>query len=434
MRSFRQIESGRVMHRVLFALTLSMMLLAGCRKEDNRAPQITVNSPFEQSGYVLPEAMSIDFSVKDNERLMVVTVQLKDPSFNPAGFSMTFSPNSRLFELDTTVMLNLPQLETGTYFLHISASDGANTTSEYIGIHITGIPNQLQQLLLVTSDGGNTSVNDVTSGQSLIGTVSGTFQAAAVDSWSGKLLCATSAPHQVAGFSLDPFQQLWSNNSSAAPPYPAFGTSKWHHDRKELVTVYQASGVAIIGTNGLEANISINYSPNHAVLAADCDEDYIVSLQQLPGGADRLIVVSFRNSGALAYTIGLISELVDVEYLEPGKFLIATNSMGVGNLRILNVQTQYLASPFGVHEILSMHEAGDMKLIRCNGGVYLCNEIGVPNIVAYVTPDAVAWDEISGRIYMAVFGQIREYTTNGTLLNAEPITGSPKAILPRYLR
>ncbi len=142
------------MRSTLLCLILNLVLMScinSCKKdEDTEPPRISISSPYENAIYNVFDVVSVQASISDNRQLELVNVGLLDAQMNVAYISVPATIASPSTSINVSYYLDDIHLESGIYYIKVSASDGENSINAYKKIQINAVPKVLKKVFLVT--------------------------------------------------------------------------------------------------------------------------------------------------------------------------------------------------------------------------------------------------------------------------------------------
>lgn len=211
--------------KVISIISLAVFIfLNSCKKDkDTTAPVITITSPNDNSSYNVCDKIVVSGTASDENSLKSVSIKLVDANSSVAqnSISVDVSSNSVAFQKD--YYLYDIHLETGIYYILVTASDGESDTRVYRKIQITEVPDRRRGVYVITTPSSvQTEFNYVDSvfNSSIKFSYSGAYVSSAVSSYHQKFFIATSSTSSGALRVIDAISgnQLWSEsqpNSSA---------------------------------------------------------------------------------------------------------------------------------------------------------------------------------------------------------------------------
>lgn len=128
-----------------------LISLQSCKDDkDEMSPRVTIESPYEHQNFSAVDTITIFANITDNEQIKSVEVSLVDTEYNSLGVSRTYQVSGSSVSFLTDFILDEPFLNSGLYYLAVRANDGENIGSGYVQIHLTAIPREIENYLVVT--------------------------------------------------------------------------------------------------------------------------------------------------------------------------------------------------------------------------------------------------------------------------------------------
>ncbi|OFY83908.1 MAG: hypothetical protein A3F72_07885 [Bacteroidetes bacterium RIFCSPLOWO2_12_FULL_35_15] len=124
-----------------------------CKKkeDDNFGPAVTISSPAENQSYNVFDVIQVNASVRDETQITSLSVSLEDANYNVAIPALSIPVSSPSMTINTQYALDNIHLESGFYYLLITASDGKNDSHTYQKIYLTAIPKVRKNIYVVTA-------------------------------------------------------------------------------------------------------------------------------------------------------------------------------------------------------------------------------------------------------------------------------------------
>lgn len=129
-----------------------------CKKEDEVYPVIILENPASQITISPTDTVLVEASITDNNTIEKVTVQLLTINFAPVSSALILQPNSSEYHLSVNYILQNPQLNSGTYLIAVTASDGKNTAYAYREVYLLALP-QFRKAVFVLSKNNTGIIN-----------------------------------------------------------------------------------------------------------------------------------------------------------------------------------------------------------------------------------------------------------------------------------
>ena len=140
---------------LLFVLAWSAVVI-GCQPDaDEIPPVVIVDTPVENQSVQVPETLKVRAAISDEKALCQVAVTLLDANQIPVAAPISQSVEGSRFNLEVDYPITDLYLESGTYYLRISAFDGTNQGKALVALALGGVPKMLQEVVVVTQTGTN---------------------------------------------------------------------------------------------------------------------------------------------------------------------------------------------------------------------------------------------------------------------------------------
>lgn len=135
-------------------LILFIFFSTSCKKpnkqqEDTQPPQVTIYSPLASAHYTMFDTIHVSAYITDETKLTSVSVTLTDMNHAVVQGSVTDNPAGKSYTLSLPYVLSEYHINSGTYILQISASDGSNLYSAYQTITVTESPTYISGFCVV---------------------------------------------------------------------------------------------------------------------------------------------------------------------------------------------------------------------------------------------------------------------------------------------
>ncbi|MBN3034293.1 MAG: hypothetical protein JW861_01805 [Bacteroidales bacterium] len=199
-----------------------LVLLAACLKEDRQVdPVIRILSPSADQAFSLPDTVRVSLSVVHESGISHLRTDLTDESMNPLGLFCAVQPGQSSYEGYCTLPVNDASLESGYYYVAVTALGGGSSTKAYRRIWLNGIPQTFRKLVVLTAEtSGNVGVQawSPDSSQVTLGQITGDPVCSEVDSRHSILYLAGKNSMNLAAFSLPDLTMLWTLPNMINPP------------------------------------------------------------------------------------------------------------------------------------------------------------------------------------------------------------------------
>ena len=144
----------RIVKKIIFLFCLiHITFFFSCKKktDDNFGPEVTITSPAENQSYNVLDVIQVKASVTDETQITSLSICLVDINHSVVIPALAIPVSSPAMNINTQYALDNIHLETGLYYLLITASDGKNDSHTYQKIYLTAIPKVRKSIYFVTA-------------------------------------------------------------------------------------------------------------------------------------------------------------------------------------------------------------------------------------------------------------------------------------------
>ncbi len=284
-------------------------------------------------------------SASDENSLKSVSIKLVDANSATAqnSISVDVSSNSVTFQKD--YYLYDIHIETGIYYIVVTASDGVSDTRVYRKIQITEVPDRRRGVYVITTPSSvQTEVNYVDSvfNSSLRYSYSGAYVSSAVSSYHQKFFVATSSTSSGALRVIDiaSGNQLWSESQ---PNSSANYFMNLMSDEQYLYCSYYDEYIQKYNYNSYREKAYASASSNYPELVVKY-YDYFVSEQKSKSSNPTNISV-FYNTGALKQQKDVGMDVVSILEKDASNLFVLGNNGTQGELKIYDFTNNFFWAP-----------------------------------------------------------------------------------------
>lgn len=136
--------------KYLTILVVSTLMIFSCKKKDETPPMVDFILPSEGAIYNVYDTVHTRFTASDETGLHHVFAQILDENFIPIAASETVNISSSTSQGSAELVIEDKLLETGSYYVLASASDGKNETREFREIRIIALPKKRRAIFAST--------------------------------------------------------------------------------------------------------------------------------------------------------------------------------------------------------------------------------------------------------------------------------------------
>lgn len=211
----------------MLLFSIFLIIISGCKKadEDQNSPAIQCHFPLPNQQFTVGDTVWVSATVNDDENIESIKVSLYDSNKNCEMIqSVVFRENGKEKQISCELVLDNADMENGTYYLGITASDGVNDKSYYVPLSVNGLPRSLWGIIYVcTSTSNLVEVRkiDTLMQDSLLVSFSGDYSSSELSSKYRKLFVAGAQTGNLQAIDLPNKTISWSvtNQSNNGSPW-----------------------------------------------------------------------------------------------------------------------------------------------------------------------------------------------------------------------
>lgn len=150
----------KMLIRYMFFL-FGLLALWSCAGEDNfnPSPQIRVLKPAGELSVNIPDSVHLSAEISDSDTVSRVTLNLLDSAKKPVSSPVVIKPERVFYVLDFHFPVTDTLLESGKYFIRITAFDGEKEFARTISVNLQAVPKQVRGFVLISLNGQEFSVD-----------------------------------------------------------------------------------------------------------------------------------------------------------------------------------------------------------------------------------------------------------------------------------
>lgn len=392
---------------VLYAILC--VIVFSCKKEkDDTGPRIVFNSPVENQSYNVFDYVIVNATVTDDKTIASVNINLLDYQHNAVHSTMAVNVSSSpSFTFNVAYYLDNIHLETGAYFLQITASDGKNDSRKVQPIFITEAPKVLKSTFVVTKPNSTTTVINKldTVANNLIPyrTFSGDYLSSAANSYYQYYYNCGSVNGAFAGVDLTyDLVKFTINPVVTGQPYFTgfYPVQKTNYValKTGYIRGYDYNGNIVYGANAVSGNYAKQMISN---------TNYLISEQNdLTTGAG--ILVTYYPTGAIQQQVALNQNVIAMYEKDYANVFVFGNSVGQGLFQLFDRENNYLwnpyPSPLATGTILSVAQiSSTVYLIAHSNGTIYKYQYQTTSVTPYLagyTALQLKYDDVNNHVYI----------------------------------
>lgn len=331
-------------------MILLLFFALGCRKSsDTRPPEIEILTPTHMAGFNVFDFVSVMADVRDDNRLVAVTIDLQNQNFSSMIPIISVDPGSKEVRVSESFFLEDIHLESGLYYVKVWAYDGVNEKSAFREIYITGAPLELNNMFLVSAPSPGVQVwSTVGSGTiSPFHTFPSEYGGAAVNSYHQYLLTMGAESDALVAYHPSIIDTLWFKPNPGNLPLPYYVDIVEGTDGLTYVTTTTGKVLSYgqSGTIGTEINSPSDYNPDNIFL---WNEKIIVEQKHVSSSANQMGIY-YPNSGVLDQSISFGNDIVSWEVRNDDElFVLSNDPSDQAHLHIYGYAGNYFWQPHGM--------------------------------------------------------------------------------------
>lgn len=402
-------------------LIISIFLITCKKKDDNTLPQVTLTAPIENLSIMSVDTVEVVGVVTDDKKITGISITIVNESMVPITGTTGFNPNSKESSINFELVLNKPDLESGTYYLLVSASDEEGTQKDYTRLNITGIDKELQEIFIAVNSSGNTGV-------CRLGT--DTIIQEFVFNEGFNDLCTNPHSQQIqvlgdngtlSSYNYTDYTEVWQETNLNNYQTPYFGKLRSFDN---LIFASYTNG-SIFGFNASgDVSSPLNISDNTYKPSIFYDHTNYVIIKEIPQGiAPKRVELIYKGSGLSMQYHSVTYDIVDFTSFDNDRIIIWGNEAGEMKVCTLNIGLQHvdeISDGFPAEEVISAVQTEDhIHLFKTASGIYRYNTstYTVSDFLTGISGTVMKFEELSNRIYIIDNNKVKVYSyTTGDLI------------------
>lgn len=320
---------------ILFALQL---FLYGCGKDkDAVKPEITISSPSENQIFTALDTIQITSTIEDETTLEQVDITICDNNKVPVLATVTVVPQDKKITVQIPYALNDVNLESGSYYLWIRASDGNNIAGKYRGIHISAVPRELKYVYIMSLFNSTTvRLHRKVTGGNLenISDINGDLSSTISSSRFQIVATCGSTFGDLNVYDVSSGSLQWSEPVISDPPFPYFINSGMYDEI--LYCSYYSGNIKGFNNNGTQVfSANTMYGSFPSVLFAN--NNFLFADHGFYSGTEHAFGMYYLSSGA--YRQHIITDYIatNIFQMDDDNIFIFGNQNGQGIIRLYSI-------------------------------------------------------------------------------------------------
>ncbi|MCW3104401.1 MAG: hypothetical protein JWO09_2841 [Bacteroidetes bacterium] len=388
---------------------LMLAALFSCKKEtDEAGPEVSFHTPFDNQSFMVYDNVPVSASISDESKITSVSVTLVDVNHIPVHTSVSTSVTSPSMTLSLSYPLDNIHLESGSYALLITASDGKNDSHTYQPILITAVPKALKKVFVATSTSAFQtslySIDSTFSSMSLYNSYSGDFIGTSASSYYQQVYLCGNYTGNFSGISLAT-NAIKFTVAPAVSASPYF-TGYYSEDKKNYVARYDETVKGYNYTGNIVYNATAN--AGYFVRKMTMNNGYLVAEEKSKTSAGKLIV-SFYSTGTPEQQVAISQDVVAFCEKDDHSVFVFGNDAGQAVIQLYDRMNNTVWNPYPyalpAGSILSALkiDADTYLFGHSNGTIYKYQYLSgsITTYLSGYTALQLKYDELNNDVYIA---------------------------------
>ncbi|MBU0489802.1 MAG: hypothetical protein KKA07_15130 [Bacteroidetes bacterium] len=415
---------------VLFLVLVSAFFASCKKKGDEDPPVISISRPEVHSEYTVFDTMSVLAAISDASGIEDITVRLLDIDMKPVLPVMTFSGNNKLmYNLQSVIIISDIQIETGTYYLSVTASDGENLETDNVAIVIYEVPRKINGYMLAVSNSTyQTEILQVNKNFTLDtkGSYNFDFSGFAVDNVNQRAVLCGQTKGGLIAIDLIGSQVEWEIPFIDNPPYPYF-TAMQEVNGMFYAGKYASSitGYNSEGENRWYAQTNPGFYP--AVIAG-CG-DFVVIAENPVSAGDYRISTYYMSTGSMKQYTDMAYKPVAICQIDATHALISANSGVNAKLYLYSLEDNAMqdVKSFSSETILTTCRVSSRYfIVSTTSGTYQFDMASYSLIPKSTdSPTVMDYDDLNEQVIMGKGSSFKIYNREPWSLFYSAVTADP---------
>ena len=425
--------------RIAASFLFLLLVFSACREKDSVAPDVAILQPQEGAVFSVFDTVFITITAVDETDLASVSARLVNANFIAIGASVNVNINVSTNGGRAELVIDDKLIDTGDYYVLITATDGTNEQREFREIRISGLPKERRAVYFSsTNSGGSDIISRVDSlfeNSTLWLQADQDIRKICVNSLNDRLTLIGYLSTGIRNYNIDFPSLSWSDDV-----FQAAQTERYldlvcsENDVFAAIYDREVRGYSLSG--GLIMNHSTgNYRPETIFSTGN----YLVVEMKLVGDDDHFIFVYQRQTRVLLRQLDVPMDVVSICQLQNDEILLFGNDGGDAKVLHYDIGDNAYWQPRQLPEgrlLGAVSMEGQRFAIAHQIGLYAYTYS--PNylnlIRGGVTHQQLCFDVDKGTILGASENILEEVSLNGQLLNTVVHSDSITSIAIHYTR
>lgn len=395
--------------RCLSAIAMYCVLIlfsTGCKKEaeDGSSPEIIFNRPHTGDQFFFQDAIPVKANVTDDKNLESIRIQITNAQNQVFLQSILYKNEGTSKSIETAIFVDDIYLESGTYFVKITANDGINESVAFQEIQIYGQPRTLEKVYVVRQlNTTNMTLDTVNqNGYQIVMSMFLKYAGGALDSRNKVMMILNKYDNSIFLFDAFDFGALVSFNTFISDEN-YFQSSTYDEKTFEFFAGTSDGLLYKMDENGSVVNAIQNVT-NDNIIYVQVTENYIYTLTESFIG-ERNMNVYYRHGGTLYHSTTVNFEVTGIVKLQDENHILIAGNESTSTFKIYNNETNALNSVFNFYDLENVYSIwpgseGEFYAYHQDGLVCYHNNLENFTTGLNITPIKLKFEPLTQRVYV----------------------------------
>ena len=382
-----------------------LLLISACdTKVDFGYPEINVMQPLPERIYQNGDTIKFRAEFSDNNQLANIELLLVNQDNKPMLPVVSLIPDQNPYILEGDYILSDPMLPDGSYYIRFHASNGKNTTNQFVAVQIYGLEREMLYPIVVTHQGSDTweayklAKNDE---WLKFYTHNGDYAGCAINSTESQFYISGNSISNLSSVKLPEGALQWNVKPVYYQSHNWFGGLEFCYPN--LYVSCAEGNIRGYNKSGNEIYKSETF-PNAEPSLLVATKNFLVGAFADAFSSDRFLVAFHYPGGKMFSNKFFHGEIIGLLYTSSEKILVFSNSDGEGSISQYNATDNSLSvlHPFysGVF-IDAAKMDSDNYIISSSSGIYLycISNNSLTPLVPEIKNAKIACDNTSQQFY-----------------------------------
>lgn len=423
----------------LFLFLYAALSFFSCKKDtDESNPTITIITPVENQSFNVNDVVWVKASVSDDTKITAASISLLDDQQRVSHRSLSVPVSSPSTTINAAYTLDNIHLESGFYYILITATDGKNDSRMYRRIYIAAVPKVIEKVFVVShTSSSQTNLSYIDSSFSSVipyHTCYGDYTGSSISSYYQQVYACGNFTGSFTGIRLKDNSIRFSISPlvSSSPYFTGFyGDEQDNYVARYdgFIQGYDYFGNIIYGT--MAGN---GYYAMHIYF----NSKYMITEEKNKSSSEKKLVTYYPNGNA-QQSVLINQDIVTFCEKDEDEVFLFGNDSGQGVIQLFDRTHNYIWNPY----FYSLPVGTILSAVKINQNTYLIGhsdgtiykyEYSNSSLTTYIsgyTAIQLRYDSESNRLYVAEANRISSF--DYTFASALNFVNTNETILDLHL-